>query len=100
MQHSLLDWEPPVSILGDRSGETFDRARDGARLNGQAADVFHFMSDGEWHTLAEISSATGHPEASVSARLRDLRSPKLGGFKVDREFVRRGLWRYRLQVQA
>lgn len=77
-------------------GMTFDRGRDGKRLDGQAGDVFHFMSDGEWHTLAEISQHTGHPEASVSARLRDLRSPKLGGFKVDREFVRRGLWRYRL----
>jgi len=88
-------WTPPA-ILGDRQGCTFDRARDGKRLDGQSADVFHFMSDGEWHTLAEISQHTGHPEASVSARLRDLRSPKLGGFKVDREFVRRGLWRYRV----
>ena len=95
IQPDLLGWVPPV-ILGPRHGETYDQARDGKRLDGQAGDVFHFMSDGEWHTLAEISSGTGHPEASVSARLRDLRSARLGGFKVDREFVRRGLWRYRL----
>lgn len=92
-------WTPPA-ILGDRQGCTFDRARDGKRLDGQAGDVFHFMSDGEWHTLSEISSSTGHPEASVSARLRDLRNPKLGGFTVDREHVRKGLWRYRLRDGA
>ena len=96
IQPDLLSWTPPT-ILGDRSGETFDRARDGARLNGQSQDVYRFMSDGKWHTLAEISEATGHPEASVSARIRDLRKPSLGGFTVEREFVRRGLWRYRVR---
>ena len=96
IQPSLLDWTPPVAILGDRNGETFDRARDGARLNGQSADVFRFMSDGKWHTLAEISEATGHPEASVSARLRDLRKRELGNMSVESERVCKGLWRYRL----
>lgn len=97
IQQSLLDWTPP-KILGDRAGETFDRARDGDRLNGQAADVFGLMRDGKWRTLAEISTATGHPEASVSARLRDLRRPSLGGYKVEREYVSCGLWRYRVTV--
>lgn len=96
IQPDLLSWTPPV-ILGDRAGITFDRARDGKRLNAQSADVFALMRDGQWRTLREISDLTGHPEASVSARLRDLRKPELGGFTVDREFVRRGLWRYRVR---
>jgi hypothetical protein len=97
MQPSLLDWTPPV-ILGDRSGETFDRARDGKRLNAQAQAVFSYMQHGEWRTLADIAAATGHPEASVSARLRDLRQEKFGGFTVDRRYVAAGLWQYRLVV--
>lgn len=95
MQPSLLDWTPP-QILGDRAGETFDRTRDGKRLNAQAADVFCLMRDGQWRTLAEISAATGDPEASVSARLRDLRRPLLGGCTVERQHVSKGLWRYRV----
>jgi len=47
------------------------------------------MRDGEWRTLGEISEATGHPEASVSARLRDFRKPRFGGHTVNR---RRGKW--------
>jgi len=38
------------------------------------------------------------PEASVSARLRDLRKAKFGGYRVERQRVRegRGLYHYRL----
>jgi hypothetical protein len=57
-------------------GNTFDAKLDFSRLARQAARVFDFMCHGDWHTLAEISEATGSPEASVSARLRDFR--KLG----------------------
>lgn len=92
IQPDLLSWVPPA-ILGQRDGETFDVARDGKRLNAQAADVFRLMQDGKWRTLADIADATGHPEASVSARLRDLRKV---GYTVDREYVSRGLWRYRV----
>lgn len=78
-------------------GKTFSADRDGARLNAQAARVFKFMLDGKWHTLREISAATSDPEASVSARLRGFRDPKYAlGVKVEHEFVRRGLWRYRI----
>lgn len=92
IQPDLLSWVPPA-ILGQRDGETFDAARDGKRLNAQAADVFRLMQDGKWRTLGDIADATGHPEASVSARLRDLRKV---GYTVDREYVSRGLWRYRV----
>jgi hypothetical protein len=97
MQPELFDWTPPA-ILGPRDGETFDAKRDGARLNNQALDVFAYMKHGEWRTLADISANTGHPEASVSARLRDLRKPTLGGYTVERRYIARGLYQYRVLV--
>ena len=36
---------------------------------------------------------TGAPPASASARLRQLRKE---GYEVQREYVRRGLWKYRV----
>lgn len=95
IQPDLLSWVPPA-ILGQCDGETFDAKRDGKRLNAQAADVFRLMQDGKWRTLSDIADATGHPEASVSARLRDLRKPKLGGFTVERRHVEGGTWQYRV----
>lgn len=95
MQPNLWDWTPP-QITGPRDGETFDAKRDGKRLNQQAADVFRLMRDGKWRTLAEIAAATDHPEASVSARLRDLRKPKLGNLTVDRRHLEGGVWQYRV----
>lgn len=97
-QLELLAWTPPV-ILGDRDGVSFDRKRDGARLNKQAQEVFNVMADGRWHTLSDISGKTNHPEASVSARLRDLRKPKFGGFTVERQALSKGLWQYRMGAE-
>jgi len=78
-------------------GKTFDADRDGQRLTAQALRVYKFMADGQWHSLREISAATGDPEASCSARLRDFRKPMYNlGVRVEHEFVRRGLWRYRM----
>ena len=60
--------------------------------------VLAFMRDGQWHSLQVISEATGDPEASVSARLRDLRKPRFGAFLIERRYVERGLFEYRLKV--
>ena len=95
IQPSLFDYIPP-EILGFRDGTTFEPKRDGARLNGQAADVYNFMKSGEWVSLKQISEATGHPEASCSARFRDLRKPHLGNFKTERRNLGGGKWVYRL----
>lgn len=75
-------------------GNTIDPDRDGPRLGAQLAAVRQYALSGEWFTLSEVSAALGYPEASVSARLRDLRSL---GYIVEREFVVRGLWRYRVK---
>jgi hypothetical protein len=45
-----------------------------------------------------VSQATGFPEASVSARMRDLRKPEYGNHAIERKFVHRGLYMYRMTV--
>ena len=82
---SLTDWKP--------KGATINPTRDTARLAAQMQRVHDFVFGAGWTTLGAISEATGDPEASVSARLRDLRDM---GFTVEREFVSRGLQRYRV----
>lgn len=78
-------------------GTTYVPSLDGPRLAEQAQAVHDHMEDGAWHTLAEIHAATGAPEASASARLRDLR--RVHGRTIERR--RRGdpsagLWEYRM----
>lgn len=92
----LLSWSPPPS---DRLGATYAREFDFERLNAQQARVFHAMKDGRWRTLSEIAAITDDPEASISARLRDLRRPEFGGLKVNRRRrgeETRGLFEYSL----
>ena len=86
-------------VMLDFRGATFVPERDGARLGAQLAAVKTFVLDGKWHTLAEISEATGAPEASVSARLRDLRRERHGGYTIQREYIAQGLHQYRLVKQ-
>jgi hypothetical protein len=76
---------------------TFDPAQDATRLRQQLDAMRILMADGRWRTLAEIAARVHAPEASVSARLRDLRKPRFGFWTVLRERVDggRGLHRYR-----
>jgi hypothetical protein len=91
-------------------GETYDPALDKDRLNSQLGRVFDVMQDGYWRTLGEIDRAmdilnrtrdegrTNTSEASISARLRDLRKPRFGGYLVERRARdrERGLYEYRM----
>lgn len=82
-------------------GETYDPARDAKRLTGQALRVHDLMRDGRWRTLRAIADELQAPEASVSARLRDLRKPRFGGLHVHRRRTdRAGVYEYRLEVPA
>jgi len=65
-------------------GETYDPAKDKDRLKKQLGRVWDTMKDGKWRTLDEIRwvCGDGDSEAAVSARLRDLRKPKFGGYVV------------------
>jgi hypothetical protein len=82
-----------------RDGATYRHERYGKRLHRQHNRVLAFMRDGQWHSLSAIAEATGDPEASVSARLRDLRKPRFGSYQVERRYVERGLFEYRVPVQ-
>ena len=73
------------SLDGHRDGATYSPEQDFVRLNKQQRAVFDAMSDNRWHSLQWLARQTGHPETSVSARLRDLRKPRFGGFQVDRK---------------
>ncbi len=66
------------------------------RLGALLERVRQLMSDGEWRSLAVIQRKVGGSEASISARLRDLRKPRFGGLLVLRRHVGRGLYEYRI----
>jgi len=84
----------------DFDGVTYDERRDGSRLNGQLRRVFDVMRDGDWYRLRALADKVGASEASVSARIRDLRKAKFGGYDVDRRNRGGGVWEYRLKVPA
>lgn len=81
-------------------GRTYKSEHDKARLSGQLLRVLEAMNDGEWRTLRELSDEADGSEASVSARLRDLRKPRFGAWTVDRRRrgeATRGIHEYRLR---
>ena len=86
----------PLPTLFD--GITINDERDNGRLQAQLTEVRLLVTSmgRQWWTLGEIARATGYPEASVSARLRDLRKPKFGSYNVERKYVERGIWAYRV----
>jgi predicted transcriptional regulator len=89
-------YDPPLF-----GGETYEPEFDEGRLRRQLDRVRSLMTDTKWRTLAEIELATGFPQASVSARLRDLRKQKFGGWVVERRRRgegKRGLFEYRVVV--
>lgn len=68
-----LDFETYVtSIPKEARGQTCE-AVDELRLNEQAKRVYKVMRFLGTHTLAQLSAMTGDPEASISARLREIR---------------------------
>lgn len=68
---------------------------DDRRLKTQLDRTLHAMRDGRPRTLTEIAALVGGSETSVSARIRDLRKKRFGGYDV--ETVRDGnRYTYRL----
>lgn len=86
---SLLDWQP--------SGQTLSHALDSDRLRSQLRRVRFLMLDGNWRDLGAIAHACAPAtEASVSARLRDLRKR---GYLVEKRRdgdPKKGHWVYRV----
>lgn len=98
---------PELPFEGPRpsrfNGATFDEKQDSQRLGKLLAAVRQVMADGAWRTLAELQAAAGGSEASVSARLRDLRKPRFGNHWVERRRrgeEKRGLWEYKLTLRT
>ena len=96
-------------------GITYDPEQDQSRLGRQLAATLTVMQRndrvnttfgrGQWITLSELARQVADeldvhrvPEASVSARLRDLRKPRNGGWQVHRRrrTIHGGTWEYRL----
>lgn len=82
-------------------GETFNQRRDGDRLGTQLELVRGLMADGVSRSLGDIVAALRirgctATEASVSARLRDLRKERFGGYSVERTYLGSGLYSYRV----
>ena len=85
----------------DFDGETYEPEFDKPRLNTLLGKVFVLMEDRQYRTLSEIQSVVAcGSEASISARLRDLRKPRFGGYEVDRRRrgkETKGLFEYQLR---
>jgi len=65
----------------------------------QLHKVKEYMEGNDWVTLSELSSATGAPEASASAAIRDLRKKKFGFRTVSRRYDGNGLYAYKLEPE-
>ena len=86
-------------------GDTYDRRQDKNRLWTQLEAIKDLsLTDERWYTLAQIKGILKHgyrltaTEASISARLRDLRKARFGSYQVDRR--RAGaLYSYRVLPQ-
>lgn len=91
---------PPLSAHPelDFDGRTYDPDQDHCRLAGQLGRVYNVMKDGFPHTLDELKAKCGGTDASISARIRDLRKAKFGAYEIISRRVRDGLWEYQLEV--
>ena len=97
-------FDPPVSDVAQPvdafDGETYEPEADQVRLSQLLARVYDVMRDGRWRTLREITEALGGAsEASVSARLRDLRKVRFGAHVVERRRrgeAAAGIFKYRV----
>lgn len=82
-------------------GESY-RPKDHKPLKKQLDAVRSIMLAGGWHTLGELKARLERDnglittEASVSARLRDLRKLKYGAYMIDRRPREGRLYEYRL----
>jgi hypothetical protein len=91
---------PVVEPTPHFDGRTYDESLDRDRLWTQFCRTRDLMRDGQWRSLREISAALGDPEASISARLRDLRKERFGGWIVARRRrdLDSGTWEYRVRA--
>lgn len=84
-------------------GETYEPAKDSARLSTQLECVLWLLRDSRWWTLPDLTASVARlmskkvSDSSVTARIRDLRKERFGSHEIDKR--RRntgGTWEYRL----
>jgi hypothetical protein len=97
MSEPVLSFDRPENAP-HFDGETYNPSRDRVRLGTQLIAVWTEMIQGRWMSLADLAHVTGYPEASISARLRDLRKPRFGAHTIERRRVadHSGTYHYRL----
>lgn len=69
-------------------------------MNTQLNRVLSVLSDGQWHSLSNISQKLFIKRRSVSSRIRDLRLTVYGNHSIEvRKTPRRQVYEYRLMAQ-
>ena len=83
---------------GAFDGYTYDPNEAYNRLTSQLARIRWHMTHptGKWWTLKELSRVSNGSEASASARVRDLKKKRYGGFPIQSRRIVGGLWYYRV----
>jgi hypothetical protein len=81
-------------------GHTYVHSRDSVRLGRQHLLLRDYMEGRGYVSLQEISDATGIPQASASAGLRDFRKVRFGGRTVSRVYISNGLHKYKLEEET
>jgi hypothetical protein len=105
MATSQLTLIPELASSPVFDGATYEPKQDGARLTSQLIATRELMLDNEWRNLAQIALALRKSglhvtEASLSARLRDLRKARFGAHPLQRRRLIGGLWEYRIAPGA
>jgi hypothetical protein len=77
-------------------GDTYDPAKDHKRLSSRLEAVKRVAVGTGWWTVPELAKQVGGSETGTSARLRDLRKDKFGGYCVECRRVEGGVWEYRV----
>jgi hypothetical protein len=62
--------------------------------------LYDLMKDGRWYTLDEINKATGYPSASASAGIRSFRHKTKGSNTVEKNYLGKGVYQYRLVLNS
>lgn len=83
-------------------GDTYEAQQDCRRLTKQLLSVWRVFDRhrDEWLTLSHIAQEAGCPEASASARYRDLKRPAFGAWPMQRDRRPGGLHVYRMRKAA
>ena len=79
-------------------GITYSEVLDGPRLTSQLFRTKKLMADGKWRSLPAIAKVVGGSESAISARLRDLRKARWGGFNVECVRLTGGTFMYRIKI--